>query len=116
MNRVLKKSFKIFGIGVLALLVVLAAAIALISSQRGEMFIAKKVVSVLDHAFSGKLSFSRMQISPAQIVLFNVELRDPEDRRVFFSPRVEASFAIGPLIRKKLSLDEVVVDRPGRYR
>ncbi|HET7826067.1 MAG TPA: AsmA family protein, partial [Anaeromyxobacter sp.] len=97
-------------VGLAVLLVV--AALAIVATPPGAERLRAFVVARANAAIEGKIAAGRLSLRGGHLLLEDVELRDPGGERVASAAVVEVRLRLLPLVRKRLDIALVRVDRP----
>ncbi len=116
----MKRWAKRVGLGVFALVclvlwVVVAALVLLNTEWGGRRILRDEVVARVNETLMGELTAERVRLRGGTLVLEGVTLRDPDGEVVAEVERLRASVALGQLLRRRVEIKEVVVERPGLY-
>jgi translocation and assembly module TamB len=103
-------------VGLVALvLLVVAGALAWLTSPAGEKWVLAKALPVANEQLSGKLEASSVDLSLSGLTLRDVKLYTPEGELVAEVALVDARIALAPLVRQRIELTSARLERPRLY-
>jgi translocation and assembly module TamB len=104
------------GLGVLLLavlaVVLVAGAVALVATPWGGERLRAFVVQKANATIQGTIAARRLSLRGGHLLLEGVELRDPDGVRVASASALEVRLRLLPLVRRRIDLALVRVDRP----
>ncbi len=97
------------------LLLVVCALLVLQTEWGGRRILRDEVLARVNESLMGELTAERIRLRGGTLVLEGVELRDPDGELVAEIERLRASVALTALLRRRVEVKELVVERPGLY-
>ncbi len=111
MRRVLRIALRIAGAVVALALVAALAGVVLLQTDWGRSIVKDRVEAALNAILRGRVTIGRIEGGLlAHVVARDVVVRDPSGREALRANRIEARYALLPLLRSKVEISDVELE------